>query len=131
MGADGLRSAGHCTGGGGAAGSGRCMQTPQAPPSYEFLIWGLYLGANLKAHRTPGGGGGSMASLTTLQIGQPCHMMHLQGPRRTLLLRPPRSRGGRWSRLCPVPLLGHSGPEFDTVCGGGLQRDWVQPLPPP
>ena len=47
-----------------------------------------------------------MALPTTLHIGRPCHMMHSQGPRRTPLLRPLRSRAGGLSQAGSRALVG-------------------------
>ena len=49
-------------------------------------------------------GWSTMASPTTLHIGRPCHLMHSQGPRQTLLLHPPRSRGRHPLVCCLSPL---------------------------
>ena len=63
----------------------------------------LDLGADLKAHMTPGGGGGSMASpITHMHIGRPCHIMHTQVLDGPLPLVPSgrASPRHRWATSC-------------------------------
>ena len=66
----------------------------------------LDLGADLKAHGTPGGGRGAQWHFRRLQIGRPRHMMHSQGPRQTLPLHPLRSRAGWWREAASRAIFG-------------------------